>query len=350
MATTKKQIQKRAYGPKAAAELCSAKFVQSVERFCSYHLGELGHSKLTVNAYRRDLLDFGRYLAEKRVDDWNAIDPIVVLGHLTELTKREYKETTIARKLTAIRMWLRWLFERHEVTTDITDLLELPKQWQRLPKTLNLNSTAALVTAPATDKPLGLRDRAILELFYACGLRVSELCGLAARDVDLQSRFVRAFGKGRKERVVPIGTKAVDALAAYIEHAREEQIEAGIQRGLYELPLSERKRADIPLFLSKSGGALERTAIWRLVKKHAIAAGVDPRVSPHTLRHSFATHLLEGGADLRVVQDLLGHVSISTTEIYTHVQTKHLRQMHEKFHPRGAKAYKSKQERQRRGG
>jgi integrase/recombinase XerD len=270
------------------------------------------------------------------VTSWDAIDPQLIQDFLVEQADLGHKETTLARRVVALRMWLRWLHETRQIRDDLTALIELPKKWQRLPHVLNLDRTAELVTAPTADQPLGLRDRAILELFYASGLRVSELCGLRVGDINLTAGYVRCMGKGRKERVTPVGQAARDAIEAYLEHQRPKLVEAGLDRGRWPTPLPKRVAPTIPLFLTRTGGPLERTVVWRLVRREATRRGIPGKVSPHTLRHSFATHLLEGGADLRVVQELLGHANIATTEIYTHVQTKRLQEIHARCHPRGA--------------
>ena len=236
-----------------------------------------------------------------------------------------------------------------QISTDRTTLIELPKPWQRLPKTLSLDRTEELVESPDTERELGLRDRAILELFYACGLRVSELCGLDEQDVNLRVGYARCMGKGRRERVVPIGSKAREAVAVYREQLRPALVEKGLERGRYKTPLTRAVAAALPLFLSRTGGRMERTAVWRLVRREATRRGIPGQVSPHTLRHSFATHLLEGGADLRVVQELLGHISVTTTQIYTHVQTKRLKEIHARCHPHGAERIEERKERARRG-
>ncbi len=317
---------------------CSPGFAQSLAAFRVYQNVELGLAPLTVEAYRRDLLRFGAYLLRRGVEDWSRIDANLVQDYLVEQSALGHKETTLARRVVALRMWLRWLHITRQVPADLTALVELPKRWQRLPKTLSLDRTAELVTAPDLDAALGVRDRAILELFYASGLRVSELCALREGDLNLAAQFVRCLGKGRKERVVPLGRPARVALEAYLAELRPRLVELGAQRGRWPLPLTRATRATIPLFLSRTGGPIERTAVWRLVRREATRRGIPGQVSPHTLRHSFATHLLEGGADLRVVQELLGHASIATTEIYTHVQTRRLKEVHARFHPRGGAA------------
>ncbi len=302
-------------------------FEQTLRDFRVFQNVECGHSPRTLEAYERDLREFGDFLRRRRVDDGSDISAALVQGHMIELSARRLRESTIARHVVAIRAWLRWLFHTGRIDADVAGLIELPKRWSRLPATLSLERTIELVTAPDPARALGLRDRAILELFYACGLRVSELCGLGEPDVNLRSGYVRCMGKGRRERVVPLGQKAADAIEAYVQHLRPVLLARapGLKVG-----------ARSPLFLSRSGGPIERTAVWRLVRREARRIAAPGKVSPHTLRHSFATHLLEGGADLRVVQELLGHASIATTEIYTHVQTDRLREVHARCHPHGA--------------
>jgi integrase/recombinase XerD len=316
--------------------ICSAAFAHALDGFRVYQNVELGLSTNTVEAYRRDLLRFGEFLHRRQIDDWARLTPELVQEYLVEQSELGHKETTLARRVVALRMWLRWLHLTHQVAEDRTSLIELPKRWQRLPETLSLDRTVDLVTSPDPESPLGLRDRAILELFYASGLRVSELCGLREGDVNLDGAYLRCMGKGRKERVAPIGSKAREALERYLADLRPKLIAAGQERGRWKTPLSKSATAALPLFLSRTGGAMERTAVWLLVRREAKRQGIVGKVSPHTLRHSFATHLLEGGADLRVVQELLGHASISTTEIYTHVQTRRLQEIHARCHPRGA--------------
>jgi len=321
---------------------CTARFLESLAAFRVYQTVELGLSTNTVAAYRRDLEQCGDFFRRRGVDDWNAITPQLLQDLLVELSDRGFKESTLARKVVALRMWLRWLRQTRAVAQDLTSQLELPKRWQRLPATLNLDRTTELVTSPDPQRPLALRDRAILELFYACGLRVSELCSLREGDLNRAAGYVRCLGKGRKERVVPVGRCALDAVAAYVEHLRPRLLEEGGRRGRWKLPLTRATAASLPLFLSRTGGPLDRVAVWSLVRREATRRGIAGKVSPHTLRHSFATHLLEGGADLRVVQELLGHASIATTEIYTHVQTRRLQEIHARCHPRGAEAMRNK--------
>ncbi|MBU0640132.1 MAG: site-specific tyrosine recombinase XerD [Planctomycetes bacterium] len=333
----------------AAERICTPAFQQSLAAFRVYQNVECGLAANTIQAYRRDLQRFGDFLRRRSIDDWSHITPALVQDYLVELSAGDYRETTLARHVVAVRMWLRWLHLTRQIPTYVTALLDLPECWQRLPQTLNLERTAELVTSPDLERPFGLRDRALLELLYACGLRVSELCSLTPRDVNLRVGYLRCMGKGRRERVVPIGQPARDALEAYNAHQRPRLLRKCIESGRCAGPLTRANAAAMPLFLSRSGGALERTAVWRIVRREALRRGIPGKTSPHTLRHSFATHLLEGGADLRIVQELLGHVDISTTEIYTHVQTDHLKEVHARCHPRGEAGLAARREEVRRG-
>lgn len=322
-------------GGKVSRHRSTPAFEASLQAFHVYQNVECGLANNTIEAYRCDLRRFGDFLRRHSIDTWTSINPRVVQHYLIELADTGYRESTLARHVVAIRMWLRWLHETKQIPENLTVLFESPKRWKQLPQTLSLDRTVELVTSPEPDHPLSLRDRAMLELFYACGLRVSELCGLRQRDVNLSVGYVRCMGKGQRERVVPVGRKAHEAVEAYLEHLRPKLLERAIETGRVQPPLTRKLRTELPLFLSRSGGAIERTAVWRVVRREARRRGIKGKVSPHTLRHSFATHLLEGGADLRVVQELLGHVSINTTEIYTHVQTRRLRELHARCHPHG---------------
>lgn len=330
--------------PPVSVTDCTPRFLHSLDAFRVYQTVELGLAANTLVAYRRDLLRFGAFLRRRGIDDWSGLTCGLIQEYLIEQSGQGHKETTLARRVVALRMWLRWLHLTGQIMEDRTALLELPKQWQRLPAALHLDRAVELVTSPDPNHPLGLRDRAILELFYACGLRVSELCTLRAADVNLKTGYVRCLGKGRKERITPLGRPAADAVEAYVQHLRPTLIDQGVRHGRYDLPLPRAVVAALPLFLSRTGGPLERTAVWALVRRAARRRGIAGKVGPHTLRHSFATHLLEGGADLRVVQELLGHASIATTEIYTHVQTKRLQEIHARCHPRGVEALRRARE------
>jgi integrase/recombinase XerD len=226
---------------------------------------------------------------------------------------------SVARKLTALRMFARHLVREKNRDDDFTALLAGPKLVRKIPGTLNETEVARLLAAPTGGDPRALRDRALLELFYSSGLRVSELAALMLQQIDLENGFIRVFGKGSKERVVPVGGRARDALATYLASGR---------------PRLVKPKTGSQFFLNNRGGALSRVMLWKLVKKYAQRAGITKNVKPHGLRHSFATHLLTGGADLRAIQEMLGHASISTTQIYTAVEPQRLLDHHAKFHPR----------------
>ncbi len=216
-------------------------------------------------------------------------------------------------------MFLRFLFMTGRTDRDITTVLESPRRWKHLPGTLHYSQIDALLAAPNPKDPLYLRDRAMLELLYATGMRVSELVGLATDQLNLKIGYLRCIGKGNRERIIPIGRRAIEAVADYLRELR---------------PALTARRETNAVFVTRTGRSMDRTNAWRLVIKYARRAGIAKKVSPHTLRHSFATHLLEGGADLRIVQELLGHVDVSTTQIYTHVDGARLKRIHQRYHPR----------------
>jgi len=331
-----------------AACVCGPEFERSLRDFRRYQQVECGLSANTLAAYGRDLRRFGDFLRRNDLAAWDRIDHVLIQRYLVELSAGEFQETTISRHVSALRMWLKWLHLTRQIPADVTTLLELPKCWKKLPATLNLDRTAELVTSPDLTEPRGLRDRAILELFYSSGLRVSELCGLTEGNLSLPAGYVRCLGKGRRERVVPVGRQARDALEAYLEHERPKLLQRALESGRCPGPLTLKSRLSQPLFLSRTGGPIERTAVWRMVRREAIRRGIPGKVSPHTIRHSFATHLLQGGADLRVVQELLGHVNIGTTEIYTHVDTRRLCEIHARCHPLGAENLAARRDEKRR--
>ncbi len=274
--------------------------------FLSYLGSERGLSSHTIAAYRNDLESFAAFLNG---------DPITadrILDYLSCLKGEGAASATLCRKLAAIKAACRfWKRERVIVKNPAADL-DSPKLWQLLPQVLSASQVEALLSAPDPDTPIGARDRAILELLYASGLRVSELCHLDLHSVDEGS--VRVFGKGGKERIVPVGSKALSALDHYLAHHRLADAD--------------------PLFLTSRGKRIDRTAVWRQIKAYAKKVGISKPISPHTLRHSFATHLLDNGAELRVIQEMLGHSDIGTTDRYTHVSTTRLREAFDAHHPR----------------
>ena len=296
-------------------------FANDIESFLGYISLERGLSKNTVAAYRRDLDQAAKFLHRRGAAHWRAVSPAQAAAWVHSLSDAadRYKATSLARKLTALRMLARHLVREKFREDDFTALLTGPKLARKIPGTLNESEIARLLAAPTGGDPRALRDRALLELFYSSGLRVSELAGLMLQQVDLGNNFLRVFGKGSKERVVPIGGRARDALATYLTSGRPHLV---------------KPKTGSQFFLNNRGAALSRVMLWMLVKKYAQRAGITKNVKPHGLRHSFATHLLTGGADLRAIQEMLGHASISTTQIYTAVEPQRLVDHHAKYHPR----------------
>jgi integrase/recombinase XerD len=298
------------------------------ERIARFHLLafrdhlslEAGHSPHTIDAYGRDLNRLVAYAASKGIGDPAGLTTPVLRDYVFLLKDLGLAGSTIRRNISAIRTWFGFLAGEGLVTRDPSDRLETPKRWRTLPETLSVAEVERLLDAPSIDDRLAWRDRALLELAYGAGLRVTELCNLELGDLILSEGLVRAFGKGRKERLVPVGRPVISAVSTYLHTVRPE-----LDRG------ASRQR----LLLNARGEPLSRVGAWGIVKKHATRAGLDRVVTPHTLRHSFATHLLEGGADLRAVQEMLGHADLATTQIYTHVDRDHLRKVHRTFHPRG---------------
>ncbi|KAB8166574.1 site-specific tyrosine recombinase XerD [Lysobacter maris] len=291
-----------------------------IDRFIDAVWAESGLSRPTLDSYRRDLAGLARWRGG-RGGGLAGAERGTLFDYLAWRTGEGYSPRSNARLLSALRAFYAWCLRRGERGDDPAALLESPKLPRSLPKAITESQIEALLTAPDVDTPLGLRDRAMLELMYACGLRVSELVELPATAVNLRQGVLRVTGKGRKERLVPLGEEAQHWLERYLSQAR---------------PQLAGKRSLPPLFLEARGEAPSRQQFWRLVKRYAGAAGIDPdRLSPHGLRHSFATHLLNHGADLRSLQMLLGHSSLSTTQIYTLVAREQLKQLHAKHHPRG---------------
>ena len=298
-------------------------FAGDIDAFIAYIELERGLSRHTRDAYQRDLDQAAASLARRGAADWRTATSAQAAAWIQSLGLAPASQ---ARKLTALRVFARFLVREKLRPDDFTELLVGPKLGRRLPGTLTAEEVARLLAAPAGGDPPALRDRALLELFYSSGLRVSELAGLTLQQVDLERGFLRVFGKGSKERVVPVGSRACAAIAHYLEVGR---------------PAFVKSRTGSQLFLSNRGAGLSRVMLWMIVKKYARRAGITKPVKPHALRHSFATHLLGGGADLRAIQEMLGHASISTTQIYTAVESQRLIDHHAKFHPRGRKAMPS---------
>lgn len=279
---------------------------------------EHGASPNTLAAYRRDLSDFQRFLG-LRERPLAAVGPDDVLAYLEQLRRRGLRPASVARRVSAIRGFYRHLVREGAIPADPTEHLEAPRTSRPLPRTLPPETVAMLVEAPDTGTPGGLRDRAILELLYATGMRASECLGLAVDDLNLTAGYAICTGKGRRQRLVPVGAEAARWVTRYLRDVRPRWV---------------RRRDSGRLFVNRRGGPLSRRALWALVRRAAAGAGLTRRVSPHVLRHSFASHLLEGGADLRSVQAMLGHADIATTQIYTHLPTAALTRMYRRFHPR----------------
>jgi integrase/recombinase XerD len=300
-------------------DLRSSPLGKDVVDFLDYLVVEAGLSGNTILAYGRDLRQFLRFCDEEEVAKVGQIKSHVIQKYLCVLADEQKSDTSAKRALVAIRMFLRFAKLMGRVSEDEGAVLETPKTWQRLPIVCSKAQVANLLAAPCVQEPYYFRDKAMLELLYATGVRASELSEMTTTDLNLDVGYVRCIGKGRKERVIPVGKPAVMAVRAYLSRLR---------------PQLAKPRSGDRLLLSRTGRGLTRIEIWRLVKKYAARAGMPRNLTVHTLRHCFATHLLSGGADLRSVQEMLGHVDVGTTQIYTHVDHERLRQIHKRFHPR----------------
>ncbi|MEW6776572.1 MAG: site-specific tyrosine recombinase XerD [Bdellovibrionota bacterium] len=299
-------------------------FDAAAEKFRAYLAAEAGLSRNTIASYGADLAKFLSWCEKEKILSPKDFGVREASQHLSYLHEKKFSRTTIARRLSTLRRFFRFLLEDGGIDEDPLALLTTPKLPRSLPAVLNQGEVKRLLEAPDTDEPQGLRDRAMLELLYATGLRVSELCGLRLGQVNARARFLRVMGKGSKERAVPVAGRALEWLERYLKEGRPALL----------------KGKESPwLFISRGGKKpLTRQAFWQQIKRHALKAGISTEISPHTLRHSFATHLLDGGADLRSVQAMLGHSDISTTEIYTHVSRERLKQVYDTHHPRAKRA------------
>ncbi|MGE0671265.1 MAG: site-specific tyrosine recombinase XerD [Parachlamydiales bacterium] len=284
--------------------------------FLSYIASEKGLSTNTVAAYRRDLEMFFELLKGRGKLALEEVGEGDVIAFLAQLKSGQYASSSVCRSLVAVKVFFRFLKREKLIATDPTANLDSPKLWQLIPEVLTYDEVDALLKSPDPTDPMGARDRAVFEVIYASGLRVSEVCGLNL--FDISEKTVRVKGKGGKERIVPIAQAAIDAVDHYLIHFRDAQ--------------PEQKEA--PLFVTSKGKRIDRTLVWQRIKLYGKKAGIGKPLSPHTLRHSFATHLLENGADLRVIQEMLGHASVATTDRYTHISQQHLTQAFSNFHPR----------------
>ncbi len=290
-----------------------------LEQFIGYSALERGLSDNTITSYVHDLRDFLTFLGEHRITAPDTVTRHHILVFLEHSQEHGLGPASLARRLVAIKVFFRYLLQERLVAHDITDAMEGPRLWKLLPDFLSQQEVSSLLTVFSGREPLTLRNRAIMETLYATGARVSELIGMRLDDVNFDTGMIRVTGKGNKQRLVPFGRPARKSLQRYLEEGR---------------PQLDADGAAVELFLSVTGRRLTRKRIWDVVKEAALRAGIGKNIYPHMLRHSFASHMLVGGADLRVIQEMLGHADIATTQIYTHVDQKHLVQIHRKFHPR----------------
>lgn len=290
-----------------------------IEEFLNYLSVERGLAGNTISSYRRDLSKYLDYLENNNITSLSQTTRNNITGFILSLKDRGLNSSSIARALVAVKMLYRFLASENYLKDDIASVFNLPKLWRRLPEVLSIEEVDSLLHGPDLRTWMGIRDRAALELIYATGIRVSEIANLRLDDLNLEIGFVRCTGKGQKERIIPLGTQAIRSLIKYINKVR---------------PRLLKQREQPYLFLSRLGKRMSRQTFWKIIKTYAKRCGIKKEITPHTLRHSFATHLLERGADLRALQEMLGHSDISTTQIYTHINKERLKQIHRKFHPR----------------
>lgn len=283
---------------------------------------ERGLSENTIKSYHRDLTRYFSFLESRDITQWDKIDRYIVLDFLEELREEGKSSTTIIRMVSSLRKFHQFLRQERKTDNDPMQYIDTPKKAQKLPKTLSIKEVEKIIEAPDTSDVLGIRDRAILEVMYATGLRVTELISLKLDDLHLSLGLLQTLGKGDKERIIPLGDVAIKWLEIYLENSRPE------------LLYKNKKEKPTILFLNYKGEGFSRQGIWKNLKVYVTEAGIEKDVTPHTLRHSFATHLLENGADLRVVQELLGHADISTTQIYTHISKNRMADVYKAHFPR----------------
>ncbi|TRL29425.1 site-specific tyrosine recombinase XerD [Staphylococcus chromogenes] len=290
-----------------------------VDEYLRFIQIEKGLSENTIAAYRRDLNHYLNYLAAQKISNLDFIDRQIVQQWFGVLHDEGRSTKSIARFTSTIRSFHQFALREKYAAKDPTVLIETPKYERKLPDVISIDEIDLLLTTPETSKNNGYRDRTMLELLYATGIRVSELINIEVEDVNLLMGFVKVFGKGNKERIIPLGETVIELLKTYIENVRPQLL---------------KKLVTHTLFLNMQGKPLTRQGIWKIIKQTGAKAGIQKRLTPHTLRHSFATHLLENGADLRAVQEMLGHSDISTTQLYTHVSKTQIRKMYQQYHPR----------------
>jgi len=295
--------------------------LSKIDDFLTFLTVEKGYSKNTIEAYKNDLSQFAQFLQKQGINDWRQVNKESLTDFILDMKEeREYSSSTVARKVAAVRAFLHFLVNENLLSEDPSENLSSPSVTKRLPRPIAPEDIEALLAAPAAEAGArGIRDKALLELLYATGMRVTEVVSLEVDDVNLASSTVRCVGKGAKERIIPLYSKAVKALEEYLEKGRLSLIKDSEERAL---------------FVNHRGERLTRQGLWLIIKRYVKQVGISDLVTPHTLRHSFATHMLNGGADLRNVQKLLGHANISTTQVYTQVSNKHLREVYDDSHPR----------------
>ena len=295
---------------------------QAVDDYIVFLTVEKGASQNTIEAYSNDVRKLTQYLSDEKINNWREVDSYTIRGYLAFMQAEQITNTTRARNVAALKSFFRFLYVEKYTENNLGELLDVPRKEKVLPKYLTMEEVERLLEAPNITTPNGCRDKAMLELLYASGLRVSVLITLRLNDISFEMAYVRCFGKGSKERIIPLGSYALDALAHYIEVCRPK--------------VANNWQTDT-LFLNKNGKGLTRQGFWKLIKKYGREAAITADITPHVLRHSFATHLLSGGADLRAIQEMLGHADIATTQIYTHLLGEQMLDVYNAAHPRAKK-------------
>lgn len=292
---------------------------EPIEAFLAYLTLERGFSENTIAGYNNDLVQFGSFLQNHgKISDWKQVSAENVSSWLISLSEDDYSTGSLARKLAAISSLAKYFLKSGFRQDNFCELVDGPKFYRKLPDVISIQEMEKLLNAPG-QTPIGIRDRAIMESMYSSGLRISELCSLTLQQVDLENGFVRVYGKGSKERVIPLGKYAADAISYYLLSSRPQLV---------------KEKTGSELFISQWGKSISRKTVWHIIKSYATAIGIKKNIKPHMFRHSFATHLLQGGSDLRAIQEMLGHSDISTTQIYTNVDKSRVIEEHKQFHPR----------------
>lgn len=292
---------------------------QFIDSFLTYLIVVKGLSKNTVESYQRDIQKLSLFFEKKGISNIEQVEYKHILDFLSDLKEKDLGARSVVRALVSIRQFFKYLLIENIIKNDPTFLIRTPKTKRTLPQVLSIEEVEMLLASPDETTLKGLRDKAMIEILYATGIRVSELVGLGLNDVNFELGYLVAYGKGSKERMVPIGEKAKNKLREYLDTGRPNLLKS---------------RTSVNLFITRLGKKMTRQGFWKIIKNHTIRSGITKKISPHTLRHSFATHLLERGADLRAIQIMLGHSDISTTQIYTHIDRERLKEVHKKYHPR----------------